>query len=174
VKRTIAPAPSRRFDRSAVMRAECAAPQTRRCRAVGHTLPPRVGEDETCGVTLGSTDSRARACDHAPVGERFRMQMFYPVEGDSAMVELLYDGVQWADMRLEDMRLEDIRLDAVGDARLEGARVVVSVFPMSWKTAQASGRGGSSTLRICVFSSMRRVLGSSTTNGAASRSAVKT
>jgi hypothetical protein len=55
--------------------------------------------------------------------ERFRRQIFYPVEGDSAIVELMYDDAQWADVRLE-----DLRLDAVGDARLEGARVVVSLF----------------------------------------------
>jgi hypothetical protein len=60
------------------------------------------------------------------MNERFRLQMFYPVEGDSAIVELMYDDAQWADMRLE-----DLRLDAVGDARLEGARVVVSLFPKS-------------------------------------------
>jgi hypothetical protein len=58
--------------------------------------------------------------------EHFRMQMFSPVEGDSAIVELLYHDAQWADVRLE-----NLRLDAVGDARLEGARVVVSLYPRS-------------------------------------------
>jgi hypothetical protein len=59
-----------------------------------------------------------------PVSERFGMQMVFPVEGDTAIVELLHDGEQWAELRLE-----DLRLDAVGEDRLEGAHIVLTVIP---------------------------------------------
>jgi hypothetical protein len=58
------------------------------------------------------------------MGERFGMQMVFPVEGDTAIVELLHDGEQWAELRLE-----QLRLDAVGEDRLEGARIVLTVIP---------------------------------------------
>ncbi len=48
--------------------------------------------------------------------ERFRMQMVFPVAGDSAIVELTHDGEQWAEIRLE-----DLRIDAVGEDRLREA-----------------------------------------------------
>jgi hypothetical protein len=59
-----------------------------------------------------------------PMDERFGMQMVFPPAGDSAIVELVYDGEPWAALRLE-----DIRLDAVGEDRLAGARIVLTVFP---------------------------------------------
>jgi len=59
----------------------------------------------------------------------FYSQMFYPVEGASAIVELYHDGEQWADVCLE-----GIRLDAVGDARVGQARVLVSFFPPAART----------------------------------------
>jgi hypothetical protein len=52
------------------------------------------------------------------------MQMVFPVEGDTAIVELLHDGEQWAELRLE-----DLRLDAVGEDRLESAHIVLTVIP---------------------------------------------
>jgi hypothetical protein len=62
----------------------------------------------------------------------FYTQMLYPVEGESAIAELYYDGDQWANVWLE-----GVRLDAVGDARVEQARVMVSFFSprtrTSWK-----------------------------------------
>jgi hypothetical protein len=58
--------------------------------------------------------------------ERFRLQMVFPVEGDSAIVELLYDGDQWADVRLE-----NLRLDAVGEDRLRDSKVVLTLCPAS-------------------------------------------
>jgi hypothetical protein len=51
----------------------------------------------------------------------FFLQMFYPVDGVSAIAELFYDGDQWASAWLE-----DIRVDVVGDARIDRARVIVS------------------------------------------------
>jgi hypothetical protein len=56
--------------------------------------------------------------------ERFRMQMVFPVDGDSAIVELTHDGGQWAEIRLE-----GLRLDAVGEDRLRGAQVVLTLHP---------------------------------------------
>jgi hypothetical protein len=74
------------------------------------------------------------------VGERFAMQMVFPVEGDSAIVELLHDGEQWADVRLE-----GLRLDAVGEDRLEDSTVVLTVFPPpdgnAWTFDLADARG---------------------------------
>ena len=58
------------------------------------------------------------------VDERFSMAMEFPIEGDTAIVELLHDGEQWADLRLE-----NLRVDAVGEDRLAGARIVLTVFP---------------------------------------------
>jgi hypothetical protein len=58
------------------------------------------------------------------MGERFGMQMVFPVEGDTAIVELVHDGEQWAELRLE-----DLRLDAVGEDRLKGARIVLTIIP---------------------------------------------
>jgi hypothetical protein len=58
------------------------------------------------------------------VAERFGMQMVFPVEGDTAIVELLHDGDQWAELRLE-----NLVADAVGEDRLRGARVVLTIFP---------------------------------------------
>jgi hypothetical protein len=52
------------------------------------------------------------------------MQMVFPVDGDSAIVELTYDGEQWAEIRLE-----DLRTDAVGEDRLRQARVVLTLHP---------------------------------------------
>jgi hypothetical protein len=66
-------------------------------------------------------------------------QMFYPVEGESAIVELYYDDDQWANVWLE-----GVRLDALGDARLEQARVMVSFFsPTTHGTAAKAGGGPS-------------------------------
>lgn len=62
--------------------------------------------------------------------ERFRMQMVFPVDGDSAIVELLHDGEQWAEIRLE-----DLRLDAVGEDRLRDARAVLVLHPPTEQTA---------------------------------------
>ncbi len=56
--------------------------------------------------------------------DRFAMAMEFPIEGDSAIVELMHDGEQWADLRLE-----NLRVDAVGEDRLNGARIVLTVFP---------------------------------------------
>jgi hypothetical protein len=58
------------------------------------------------------------------VDERFGMQMVFPVEGHTAIVELLHDGEQWAELRIE-----DLRLDAVGEDRLADSRIVLTVFP---------------------------------------------
>jgi hypothetical protein len=58
------------------------------------------------------------------MGERFGMQMVFPVKGDTAIVELIHDGEQWAELRIE-----GLRLDAVGEDRLEGAHIVLTVIP---------------------------------------------
>jgi hypothetical protein len=60
----------------------------------------------------------------AAVDDRFGMQMVFPVEGDTAIVELLYDGAQWAELRIE-----GLRLDAVGEDRLAGSRIILTVSP---------------------------------------------
>jgi hypothetical protein len=62
--------------------------------------------------------------DVRTVDERFGMQMVFPLDGDTAIVELLHDGEQWAELRLE-----NLRLDAVGEDRLHGARIVLTVIP---------------------------------------------
>ena len=59
--------------------------------------------------------------------------MCYPVEGESAFAELLYDGAQWAEVHLEDV--EPAR---VGEQRTENARVVVVLYP---RTARWRGGG---------------------------------
>jgi hypothetical protein len=71
------------------------------------------------------------------VEEGFYTQMLYPVEGDSAIAELYYDDEQWANVWLE-----GINLDAVGDARVQEARVVVELF--SPLPGPAEARWGSS------------------------------
>jgi hypothetical protein len=68
--------------------------------------------------------SVVRAAYLSRMSERFSMQMFFPVEGDTAIVELLHDGDQWADLRLE-----NLRVDAVGEDRLAAARIVLTICP---------------------------------------------
>jgi hypothetical protein len=51
------------------------------------------------------------------------MTKLYPVEGDSAIAEVVYDEDAWADLRLE-----DIDLEARGNARIENARVVLRLY----------------------------------------------
>ena len=48
---------------------------------------------------------------------------FYPVEGDTAIAELMLGGLIWGDLRLE-----GIDLDAVDTARTADARVVLRLF----------------------------------------------
>jgi hypothetical protein len=53
----------------------------------------------------------------------FRTQMFYPVEGDSAICEIVYGDEIWADLALE-----NIDLAAVGPTRVANARVMLATF----------------------------------------------
>jgi hypothetical protein len=74
------------------------------------------------------------------VNESFGSSLLFPVEGDTAVVELLHDDRTWADMRLE-----GIDLAARGEQRVAAARVVVRLYPAqpqrpSWREAWP-GRG---------------------------------
>jgi hypothetical protein len=53
----------------------------------------------------------------------FEMMMCYPAEGESAFVELWYDGDVWADLQLE-----GLNLGAIGKERTADARAVVAVY----------------------------------------------
>jgi hypothetical protein len=64
-----------------------------------------------------------RAWQNSGVREGFAMTQHYPVEGDSAIAEVVYDEAAWADLHLE-----DIDVEARGDARTENARVVLRLY----------------------------------------------
>jgi hypothetical protein len=51
------------------------------------------------------------------------MQMVYPVEGDTALAEILFD-----DEIVAELRLVDIALDTVGEERVAGATVRIRIF----------------------------------------------
>jgi len=53
-----------------------------------------------------------------------RFMRLYPVEGDTAIAELMLGEVIWGDLRLE-----GIDLDAFGEARTANSRVVVRLLP---------------------------------------------
>jgi hypothetical protein len=55
--------------------------------------------------------------------DRFEMMMCYPAEGESAFVELWYDGDVWADLQLE-----GLNLGAIGEERTADARAVVALY----------------------------------------------
>ena len=56
--------------------------------------------------------------------EGFHQVIFYPVEGDSAIVELYLGDEQWADVMLD-----QIDLNAEGHARIANVKVVVLFYP---------------------------------------------
>jgi hypothetical protein len=58
------------------------------------------------------------------VSDRLDFQKFYPVEGDSAVAELLYKGRVWGELRLE-----NIALGERGEARVRDAEVVLTLHP---------------------------------------------
>jgi hypothetical protein len=60
---------------------------------------------------------------------------YYPVEGDSAIAELMCGDDVWADLRLE-----GIDLTAVGAARAANARIVMRVCPQYRKRRRARSR----------------------------------
>lgn len=59
-----------------------------------------------------------------------RMVPFFPVEGESAIAELWFDGAVWAQVRLR-----GVRLDEVGEARVDGATFDVDLFPPTSEVA---------------------------------------
>jgi hypothetical protein len=85
---------------------------------------PRRYERVVAGASGGLPMSVPAAAYLSRMTERFGMQMVFPLEGDTAIVELLHDGEQWAELRLD-----GLRLDAVGEDRLQGAHIVLTVIP---------------------------------------------
>jgi len=57
------------------------------------------------------------------LAEGFEIKLFFPVEGESAIAELYYDGDNWADVHLE-----DVDLGGFGEQRTANARVVVELY----------------------------------------------
>lgn len=49
---------------------------------------------------------------------------FYPVQGDTAIAELMLDDKIWGDLRLE-----GIALDEIGEARTTNVEVILRLFP---------------------------------------------
>jgi len=85
----------------------------------------------TCAIRLWSEARRISPGSCGTAAGRYgedvpgslSFQKLYPVEGDTAIAELLAGDEIWGDLRLE-----DIKLDQRGEDRLHGVRVVISIY----------------------------------------------
>jgi hypothetical protein len=68
----------------------------------------------------------------AEAADAFEIAILFPADGDSALVSLSYDEVEWAYLELR-----GIDLAAEGEARVVHARVAVELFPMAQRAPRA-------------------------------------